>query len=107
MIILKRNDSDSIGLENHTRTTQYGSTVHFYNIGIGGNNTIRKDEQQGDWVMRKFSTIYVELDGHERRVRDKFELRFLRPATVVHGTRDTLSQGATGAGSTSYWNAFL
>ena len=72
LIILKRNYSDSIGLENHTRTTEYGSTVHFYNIGIDGNDTIRKGEQQGDWVMRKFSTIYAELDGHERQVRERF-----------------------------------
>ena len=70
LIILIRNDSDSIGLENHTRTTEYGSTVHFYNIGIDGNDTIRKGEQQGDWVMRKFSTIYMELDGHETQVRE-------------------------------------
>ena len=70
LIILKRNDSDSIGLENHTRTTEYGSTVHFYNIGIDGNDTIRKGEQQGDWVMRKFSTIYMELDGQETQVRE-------------------------------------
>ena len=72
MIISNFTDSHSIGLENHTRTSKDRSTVHFYNIGIDGNNTIRKGETQGDWIMRKFSTIYAELDGHGRQVRRRF-----------------------------------
>ena len=72
LIILKRNYSDSIGLENHTRTTKDGSIVHFYNLGIDGNNTIKKGKKQEDWIMRKFSTIYADLDGHERQVRQRF-----------------------------------
>ena len=52
----------TVGMDNHTRETKY-STVHFYEVGIGG-----KDEDEGEnsyqptWMLRKFSTLYKALD---------------------------------------------
>ena len=52
----------SIGLKNHTRI-KFNSTVHFYDVGIGG-----RDEEKGqnakrpNWMLRKFTTLYKALD---------------------------------------------
>ena len=59
----------SILENNHTRQ-KHGTTVHFYDLGIGGNDTMwtitrRKflvDGQPAHWLIRKFSTIYNALD---------------------------------------------
>ena len=52
----------SIGLKNHTRI-KFNSTIHFYDVGIGG-----RDEEKGqnakhpNWMLRKFTTLYKALD---------------------------------------------
>ena len=59
----------SILENNHTRQ-KHGTTVHFYDLGIGGNDTMwtitrRRflvDGQPAHWPIRKFSTIYNALD---------------------------------------------
>ncbi len=53
----------SIGLQNHTRHVGR-SKIYFYNLGIDGQNTIRKVGEQ-TWRLQKMSTIYFSLENHQ------------------------------------------
>ena len=60
----------SIGLSNHTREHE-GSTVHFYDFGLDGKDRIRepRNKSQNSWTMRKFSTLFMDLDGKNGEVK--------------------------------------